>query len=404
MGSMKIDLSSGRLLGLTQAEIDRRIALARGTMVELGLDALLVIDVARDGYRRWLTGVSGPERQSEGGVIVSSEGPILSVMGGRLIDEGDRNEKPVGAAIRGGDSFFEGIRESQGFDAADILEMTGRSAGLRIGVVHGDAMRADLLDYLRDRIPGLEMSDATLALAEAKAVKSPEELGFARRAARMHRRVLESASTAIREGALEREIANDLRHAAYKLGCGGPDRAASAVLKLVSNRDGGDEEPGEPIYPGRRVSAGDRVSVRMSAVGESDFYSALGRCWVLGEPLPETRRLWALAVAAQDFAASLLVPGETIAEVAARTNEFLTANGCERDEGAFIHGIGYVPDESPRLHDASEDMRLRPGMVLAVEPEIRAGKLDPFCCADVFFLTEDGARRLEPCPRELIVL
>lgn len=419
MGTVFIDTSTGRLQNLSQAEIDRRIGCARKLLEEKGLDLILVVNPACGGYRYWFTGASGPERASEGGILIGRSGDILSVMGGRLAPRGVELPENFSQGKVGGDCIYQGVTEVDGFFAELIEKVAvpeGRSVrtadgqqesaspGLRTGVVNNDWLRADLLDFLREQFKDITLVDITDELARVKAVKSAEELSGMRDVARMMDKVFASATVSIRPLVYERDIANDLRYAAYQTGCGGPDYLETAKLQLVSSEDGAPAKSAEPVWPGRLVTEGDRVDVRMYCMGTNSFYGMLGRSFVLGEPCEQTKKLWETAKEAQRRAAEALAPGAALTDAARLVSAYLKEQGYQEDRHTFLHGLGYTVDETPRLYHPSEEWELAEGMVIVVEPTVSDGVSGPVCCGDTYVITANGARRLGAFPQELVRL
>ena len=412
MNTVFIDTSTGRLQNLSQEEIDRRIRSVRELLTAEGLDLIFVVNPACGGYRCWFTGASGPERASEGGILIGRSGDIVSVMGGGLAPRGVRLPENYSQGVTGGNSIYRGVTEIEGF-YAEVIEDVARQepgdadmegGGIRAGIVNGEWMRADLLDFLREQFDGITFEDITEKLAAVKAVKSEEELASMREAARMMDKVFASACVSVRLQVYERDIVNDMRYAAYQTGCGGPDYLESAKLRLISGTDGVPAEEEEPVWPGRLVTEGDRVDIRMYCMGTNSLYGMLARSYTVGEPSEQTKAMWETARKAQQIAAAALVPGVLLRDVARLVNEFLDSRGYQRDPHTFLHGLGYVVGEAPLLYHPSEELPLAKNMVIVIEPTVSDGVHQPLCCGDAFVVTPEGGKRLGTFPQELIRL
>ncbi len=108
---------------------------------------------------------------------------------------------------------------------------------------------------------------------------------------------------------------------------------------------------------------------------------------------------------AQSLIAEQAKPGTTVAQLmAAFRTEILEPSGLPVDSGNQIYGIGAAVYEAPRNVDSTRDLPLEAGMTLVIAPKIAPAGKDPYCCCDVFVVTEDGARRLGSTTRDLIVL
>lgn len=397
-----LDQSTGQLMRLSQQTLEHRAGLVRAVMERQNVDLLLIVSPAQEGDRYWLTGANPPERLSEGGVFVPKEGPVVSVHGGRLAPPGENLEKDWSRGIGGGDALYSCVMDQDGFDIGLIRQLL--QGGRRLGIVHPEALRLDLRTYLVTNLPQLELSDCTEPYERCKLEKSPEEIDLLRRAAAMLDKVMGAATAEIRPMMLERDVVNNLRHAAYLTGCGGPDNEVSSPVRLTSNRDGAPVEQEPLLYPGRMISEGDRVNVQMYAVGDSNVYGGISRSFVTGTVQESTKRLWETALQAQTLAAGLLKPGVTLAQVRGKVNDFLVQQGCLADDSNFLHGIFHTPGQRPRLYDPSMDWPLPDHSVLMIEPAACDGVTDPVRCGDMFLITASGAQRLSRFPQELIEL
>ena len=402
MENIRIDLSTGRILTLSQQELDRRIGAVRDYMAQAGLGLVLVLNPGLDGMRYWLTGAGGPERASEGGVIIGREGDVISVQGGRMVLPGQGLEKNYSLAEVGGAAAYKGIRDMEGFDGQWITHMCGGTP--RVGIVHPEWMRADLQTYLQEMIPELSMVDVTSELNKIKAIKSPETIAMLEKCARMMDKVLGSAAGFIRPDIYERDLANNLRYVAYMQGCGGQDYEESAMLRLISGNQDSEYKEAVVRFPGRRLQENDCISIRMYGLGPDNIYGGLCRTFITGTAGEKLRQLWNATAGAQTLAASLLKPGACLKDAADQANAFLTAQGFAADQSDFIHGIDYTAEATPRLHHLSEKQPLQAGTVLMIEPTAAANQSIPICCGDMYLIEKDGPRRLTHFPQMLVEL
>lgn len=402
MNNIRVDLSTGRRLTMTQGEIDRRIGAVRQFMAQAGLGLILVVNPGLDGLRYWLTGVGGPERSSEGGVIIGKKGDIISVQGGRLVPPGGNLEKNYSQAVVGGNSGYEGIRDMDGFDGACIRWMAGECT--RMGVVHMDWLRADLQAYLIQFLPDVNLVDVTMEINGIKARKSCETVAMLENNAQMLDRVFGAACGFIQPEIYERDLVNQLRYVAYMQGCGGQDYEESAMLWLRSCAQAEDFSEDILSYPGRRLAAGDMISMRMYGLGSDNVYGGLCRSFTMGKATEAVKRLWQAAVRAQELAVASLNPGSCLADAAGKVNAYLTSHGFAPDTGEFIHGMDYAADTYPKLRHISEHISLEAGTVLMVEPVVSDGRRLPVCCGDMYVIANGGARRLNRFPQTLVEL
>jgi Xaa-Pro aminopeptidase len=245
----------------------------------------------------------------------------------------------------------------------------------KIGIVNPECLLKLTRDAIEDAFPGLEYENLTEEFLRAKALRHPEELARAERAARVYDRAFSLLPSVLREGQTELQAAVELRSALGTLGaetvelCEDPH--ATTIVTITSAPDGA---PGaaEPIpYPGRRLRLGDRVNVTVNGYLAGGFSAALGRCYVLGEAKPETRDMWALAVRTQDMLADALRPGVTIENaVSAVSRELPELTGMGSPGENCVYGIGLSRSEAPRNVDSTRSMPLEEGMTLVIAPKL----------------------------------
>jgi methionyl aminopeptidase len=128
----------------------------------------------------------------------------------------------------------------------------------------------------------------------------------------------------------------------------------------------------------RVLREGDLVGIDFGAVlggfyGDSAFTAPVGR---VGE---EARRLLAVARGALDRGVAAARAGATVGDIGAAIERHVEASGLSVVREFVGHGIGrrlHEPPHVPNFGRAGTGLRLRPGMVLAVEPMVNAGGAD----------------------------
>jgi len=203
----------------------------------------------------------------------------------------------------------------------------------------------------------------------------------------------------------EREIAAALRCCLREMNAECEDLQTSSIITFTSAPDGGSSAC-EPVpWPGRRVIYGDRVNIQVNGFMPGGFASALGRTYVIGTPSEETVKYWDLAIEAQRLIAENARPGAAFSGLMDLfRNNILKPQALPEDSALQIYGIGAGIYEAPRNVDSTRDIPLEEGMTLVIAPRIAPEGKDPFCCCDVFTVTQDGAVRLSRTTQELICL
>ncbi|WP_330261438.1 type I methionyl aminopeptidase [Streptomyces sp. NBC_00539] len=150
------------------------------------------------------------------------------------------------------------------------------------------------------------------------------------------------------------------------------------------------------VPDGYRLRDGDLVSVDCGAklggwVGDAAVSFTVGR------GRPADLRLIGTAEAALAAGIAAAVPGNRIGDIAHAVGTVCRSAGYGIPEGFGGHGIGRSMHEDPGVPNEGppgRGVRLRPGMVLAIEPMLTSGGTDDYYCdADGWTLrTVDGSR------------
>ncbi len=145
-----------------------------------------------------------------------------------------------------------------------------------------------------------------------------------------------------------------------------------------------------------RLRDGDLVSIDCGAeLGGWCGDSAVS--FTVGRARPEDLRLIETAEAALAAGIAAAVPGNRIGDIAHAVGSICRAAGYGIPDGFGGHGIGRTMHEDPGVPNEGppgRGMKLRPGMVLAIEPMLTAGGVDDYTCdGDGWTLrTVDGSR------------
>ncbi|MFE6843249.1 type I methionyl aminopeptidase [Streptomyces sp. NPDC057686] len=145
-----------------------------------------------------------------------------------------------------------------------------------------------------------------------------------------------------------------------------------------------------------RLRDGDLVSIDCGAelggwVGDAAVSFTVGR------PRPADLRLIETAEAALAAGIAAALPGNRIGDIAYAIGSLCRSAGYGVPDGFGGHGIGRSMHEDPGVPNEGRPgrgMKLRPGMVLAIEPMLVAGGTDDYRCdGDGWTLrTVDGSR------------
>ena len=212
----------------------------------------------------------------------------------------------------------------------------------------------------------------------AVVLKSSQEIEKMRRAGQVVREVLELVRGLVKPGAttLDLEKAAEARlnelgvKAAFKGYHGFPCVLCTSVNSEVVH--------GIPSSK-RVLKDGDIVSVDFGVVVDG-YYGDAAITVPVGEKIdPKTARLLAATERSLHAGIAAVKPGATLGDVGAAVQRVVEAEGFSVVRDFVGHGIGvhmHVDPQVPNFGQAGRGMKLKTGMVIAIEPMVNAGKPD----------------------------
>ena len=199
-----------------------------------------------------------------------------------------------------------------------------------------------------------------------------------RRAGRVVREVLELVRSRVKPGAttLDLETAAEARIA--ELGAKPAFKGYHGFPCVLCTSINSEIVHGIPSAK-RVLKDGDIVSVDCGAVIDG-FFGDAAITVPVGEKLdPKTERLMKVTEASLHAAISVVKPGATLGDVGSAVQKVVEAEGFSVVRDFVGHGIGSRMHEDPQVPnfgEAGRGMKLRAGMVIAIEPMVNAGKPD----------------------------
>jgi len=137
--------------------------------------------------------------------------------------------------------------------------------------------------------------------------------------------------------------------------------------------------------PGDRVlQEGDLLSVDCGTIYQG-YYGDHARSYPVGEVSKENQRLMDATLHSLTAGIEAAQPGGTLGDIGAAVQQVAESNGFSVVRSLVGHGIGRNLHEDPQVLNygtAGKGMRLRPGLVLAIEPMVNAGTYDVYTKAD----------------------
>ena len=351
----------------TMAEYDRRLAKTRAAMAAANLDALFVTDPSNQA---WLTGYDGWSFYVHQGVIVTHEGePIwwgrhMDMIGGR------RTCWMAHDNIRGyGDHFVQSTVVHPMQDLAEHIRGLGL-AGARIGVeMENYYYSAKAHQVLGAELPEATLVDATALVNWQRLIKSDEEIGFIRKAARISEKVITTAIERAAPGLRKNDLVADIMHAGIT-GVGEDWGDYPAIVPLTPS--GLDATAAHLTWNGDAMRSGEATFFELSGCYRR-YHAPLCRTVHLGPPPDEMLRTEAAQMEGIEAGLNAARAGNRTCDIANAFMEVMARHGIERSgRMGYPIGLSYPPDWGERTASirAEDTTELQPGMTFHFMPAL----------------------------------
>jgi Xaa-Pro dipeptidase len=310
-------------------------------------------------------------------------------------------------------------------DAAAVL---GRACGHTY--METEIVTIGILGRLRKHFDLGEIRSLDRVVQAARAVKSPYELFWLRRAGKAHQEFLETVvPMLLREGVSEADFVAEVYAEMVKYGHQGISRFAMFQTEMVAGQvafgenslyptsfdgPGGSKgiSPAVPLLGSRErtLRRGDLVFVDVG-FGMNGYHSDKTQVYLFGGQLPqEAVNAHRKCVEIQSQAAALLKPGAVPAEIYQTVMSGLDDDfkrnfmGYGQQRVAFLgHGIGLQVDEPPVIAEGFREPLLE-HMVIALEPKKGIPGVGTVGVEDTYIVTPDGGQCINGGGRGVIVL
>jgi len=346
-----------------------RLSRVRALLGRRRLDGYLVLD-RMDQY--WLTGFTG----EDGGVLVTDSAVVL-LTDGRFEEAADL-EAPWARRV---------IRRKRGPDS--IARVLKRYKLRRVGFEPAH-MNVELHAELRKLVRRARLVPGRDLIGQMRLCKDEFEIAAIRRAIHVAQQAFELVRRWVAPGRSERQIAARLSYELQRRGAQGP--AFAPIVAAGANASRPHYQPGDA-----RIRAGDGVLIDWGArVGW--YVSDLTRMvWPASMPR-SIGRIYNVVKEAHDRAIAVLRPGVKASAVDRVARQTIGRAGFgKRFNHALGHGIGLSVHEGPRLGRGAEG-RLRPGMVVTIEPGVYLPGQGGVRIESDVLVTESGCEVLSTLP------
>jgi methionyl aminopeptidase len=223
-------------------------------------------------------------------------------------------------------------------------------------------------------------------------LKSGVDLEAMRAACAVAGRVLEEIAAFVKPGVTTKQVDE---FAAERMKCYGAKSAFLGYRKYpchtcISVND----EVVHGLAGGRELRFGDIVSVDVGVcykgfIGDNARTVAVGGCGVLAQRLLDvTEQSLYLGIAAAK-------PGNRVTDISRAVQDYVEGNGFSVVREFVGHGVGRSMHEEPQVPnfvDQKMNDKLKPGMTIAIEPMVNAGRVEVKILKDGWtVVTQDGS-------------
>lgn len=387
-------------LPFSQAEFDRRVARTREAMDRAGLDAIFITDPSN---QNWLTAYDGWSFYVHQGVILRRDGdPIwwgryMDMLGGRRTCW-MQDENILGY----GDEYVQSTERHAMQDLANRLRDLGLEKA-RIGVeMENYYYSAKAHAVLTEELPQATLVDATALVNWQRIIKSEEEIGFIRRAARISEKVVQTALDHARPGLRKNELVAEIVHA----GITGVDEDWGdypAIIPLTPS--GLDATAAHLTWNGNEMREGEATFFELSGVYRR-YHAPLCRTVFLGTPPKDMLEAEKAQMEGIEAGLEAARAGNRTCDIANAFLGVLQRYGIHREgRCGYPIGLSYPPDWGERTASirSEDETVLQPGMTFHFMPALWMESWGLETTETILIRDTGAAEPLCDVPRKLFV-
>jgi methionyl aminopeptidase len=228
----------------------------------------------------------------------------------------------------------------------------------------------------------------------AVVLKSSKEIEKMRRAGRVVREVLELVRSRVKPGATTLDLETAAAQRIAQLGAKAAFKGYHGFPCVLCTSVNSEVVHGIPSAK-RVLKEGDIVSVDCGAIVDG-YYGDAAITVPVGEKIdPKTARLVRVTEESLKSGIAAVKPGATLGDIGAAVQAVVEAEGFSVVRDFVGHGIGSHMHEDPQVPnfgEAGHGMKLKAGMVIAIEPMVNAGRPDVRVLTDGWTaVTDDGS-------------
>lgn len=262
--------------------------------------------------------------------------------------------------------------------------------------VEMDEIPLGIASQLRDKLGCPELADVDPILADARIIKSSEEVALLKIGGEAAKTGMQACLDSLSESCTEADVAAAGQAAMHKYIAA---HAPSVMSSSFAYCNGGLNTLVPHLHPtGRKIQTGDLVGLNVFPVA-AGYLMELERTLIFGTCTPEQERV--LQVVGEAFSAGkrAVANGVRACEVYQVTRRIRETRGFgeyTRGGAGHSHGIMIATNGREELGEIRpyNTAILRSGMVVSIEPGIYIPKVGAFRHSDVLLVTEHGSEVL----------
>jgi Xaa-Pro aminopeptidase len=273
-----------------------------------------------------------------------------------------------------------------------IAKAVGQAGCERMGI-EGASATVSLQQSLGKALPKIQIVVTENLVERLRIVKDKDEIDATKLACQQARRAFDVVRASLTPKMTELDVAAELEYQARRFG--GTALSFPAIVAVGPRAALPHARPTT-----RRLSESDFTLIDWG-VNSGLYMSDLTRIVVTGKISPKLRKIYAVVLKAQLAAIDAIRPGLTGEEIDAVARKIITRAGFGKAFGHGLgHGTGLEIHEAPRLA-VGQKTKLRPGMIVTVEPGIYVPGWGGVRIEDDVLVTRSGHEVLSDVPKQL---
>jgi Xaa-Pro aminopeptidase len=281
-------------------------------------------------------------------------------------------------------------------DGPALFDAAARGLGPASTLAVGDRTWAETLLHLTRAVAADTVVTGSPLVNELRRTKSPEEIAVMERACEVVDATMRAVAPTVRHGVTMLELVEEVEHLMRLHGSRVPSFTTHVFTGIGEGKSSADATCTVP------AEEGDVVMFDFGAVVDG-YCSDFGRTVCVGDPGAEVREAYELVLAAQEAGRTALRPGVPANEVNRACRRPIEEAGFGASfKHRMGHGIGMDVHEPPFVSDEDETL-LEAGMTFTDEPSILLDGRFGVRIEDVVVCGDDGGRKLNRFPPDLVV-